>query len=125
MTLFPFVKDQEDVIEMVKADYKVQTGKDLPDLFIKFMLEARGITFKKSMDKGDTVRLDRLGKFSITDSKRNYNKVLKEFKGKTLTKKGFELELNKKYNNGELIVRDFNNKKSKYGFNIAKNKTND
>ena len=125
MVLFPFVKDQEDVIEMVRADYKVQTGKDLPDLFIEFMLEARGITFKKAMDKGDTVRLDRLGKFSITDSKRNYNKVLKEFKGKTLTKKGFELELNKKYNNGELIVRDFNNKKSKYKFNIAKNKTND
>ena len=125
MVLFPFVKDQEDVIEMVRADYKVQTGKDLPDLFIEFMLEARYITFNRAMEKGDTVRLDRLGKFSITDSKRNYNKVLKEFKGKTLTKKGFELELNKKYNNGELIVKDVNDKKSKYKFNVAKDKKDD
>ena len=125
MVLFPFVKDQEDVIEMVRADYKVQTGKDLPDLFIEFMLEARYITFNRAMEKGDTVRLDRLGKFSITDSKRNYNKVLKEFKGKTLTKKGFELELNKKYNNGELIVKGVNDKKSKYKFNVAKDKKDD
>ena len=125
MVLFPFVKDQEDVIEMVKADYKVKTGKDLPDLFIEFMLKARGITFKKAMAEGDTVRLDRLGKFSITDSKRNYNKVLKEFKGKTLTRKGFELELNKKYNNGELIVKGVNDKKSKYKFNVAKDKKDD
>ena len=64
MVLFPFVKDQEDVIEMVRADYKVKTGKDLPDLFIEFMLEARYITFNRAMEKGDTVRLDRLGKFS-------------------------------------------------------------
>lgn len=122
MVLFPFVKNQEDVIEMVKADYKVKTGKDLPDLFIEFMLEARSTTFKEAMDRGDTIRLDRLGKFSITDRKRNYNKVLSEFKGKTLTGKGFKLELNKKYNNGELIVKGVNDKKSKYKFNIAKDK---
>lgn len=125
MVLFPFVKDQEDVIEMVRADYKVQTGKDLPDLFIEFMLEARYITFNRAMEKGDTVRLDRLGKFSITDKKRNYNKVLNEFKGKTLTNEGFRIELNKKYNNGELIVKGVNDKKSKYKFNIAKDKKDD
>ena len=123
MMLFPFVKDQEDVIEMVKADYKLTTGKDLPDLFVEYLLESRGETFRKAMLRGDTIKLDKIGKFTITDSKRNYNIVREEFKGKTLTAPGFKLELDKKYKDGELIVRGKkNNDKFKYKFNVVNSK---
>jgi hypothetical protein len=75
------------------------------------------------MLRGDTIKLDKIGKFTITDSKRNYNIVREEFKGKTLTAPGFKLELDKKYKDGELIVRGKkNNDKFKYKFNVVNSK---
>jgi hypothetical protein len=106
MEIYPYIKDQRDVVEIVEAEYKLKRSKPLPSSFISRMLDARRRTILKAMALERPIKLDRLGKLLITPSTRDLMSI-KAHLGNDLTRDTFMNELNHRFRKGSLFSQKY------------------
>lgn len=104
--MYPNVKGQDDIMAIVREQYKHRTGRTLPACFIIKMLHYRRTTILRAVKYENVVKLDRLGKLLITSNSKDRKDIIESL-GEGFTRDDFKNELKRRADNYELNCQKY------------------